>query len=104
MKTAPWPVPTFILNGQRIHVENGVCVDDHGTLAGSDLDMATAVRNTVNHVGASLTEAAFMAATAPARFIGLGASRGALSLGQRADLVWLDPDLQVKGVFIGGCQ
>ena len=92
---------TFILNGQRIHVENGVCVGDDGTLAGSDLDMATAVRNTVQHIGVSISDAAMMAATAPARFLGLGAARGSLSVGQRADIVWLDKDLNIRGTFIG---
>lgn len=92
---------TFILNGQRIHVENGVCVGDDGTLAGSDLDMATAVRNSVQHIGVSISDAAIMAATAPARFLGLGAARGSLSVGQRADIVWLDKDLNIRGTFIG---
>jgi N-acetylglucosamine-6-phosphate deacetylase len=72
-----------------------------GTLAGSDLDMATAVRNAIEHVGVSLGDAAIMAATAPANFLGLGASRGSLAVGQRADIVWLDKALQIKGTFIG---
>ncbi len=93
---------TFMLNGKRIHVENGVCVDDNGTLAGSDLDMADAVRNVVQTVGRTLPEAAIMAATAPAHFLGLGAERGRLSVGQRADIVWLDKKLNLKGTFIGG--
>ena len=93
---------TFVLNGKRIHVENGVCVDDNGTLAGSDLDMADAVRNVVQVVGRTLPEAAVMAATAPAQFLGLDAERGTLSVGRRADIVWLDRRLAVKGTFIGG--
>ena len=92
---------TFILNGKRIHVENGVCVDDNGTLAGSDLDMVDAVRNIVQSVGRTLPEAAIMAATAPAHFLGLGAERGTLRAGQRADIVWLDKTLNIKGTFIG---
>ena len=92
---------TFVLNGQRIHVDNGVCVDDAGTLAGSDLDMATAVRNCVEKAGVSLADAAMMAATAPARFLGLGSARGSLAVGQRADMVWLDKALQVRGTYIG---
>jgi len=71
-------------------------------LAGSDLDMADAVRNVVRTVGRSLPEAARMAATAPAHFLGLQAERGALSIGQRADIVWLDKKLNLKGTFIGG--
>jgi N-acetylglucosamine-6-phosphate deacetylase len=93
---------TFMLNGKRIHVENGVCVDDNGTLAGSDLDMADAVRNIVQTVGRSLPEAALMAATAPAHFLGLQDERGSLSVGRRADIVWLDKKLNLKGTFIGG--
>jgi N-acetylglucosamine-6-phosphate deacetylase len=93
---------TFMLNGKRIHVENGVCVDDSGTLAGSDLDMADAVRNVVQTVGRTLPEAAVMAATAPAQFLGVGAERGSLRVGQRADIVWLDRKLNLKGTFIGG--
>ena len=92
---------TFMLNGRRIHVENGVCVDDNGTLAGSDLDMATAVRNTVQQVGRSIVETAVMAATAPAHFLGLGAVQGTLAVGQRADIVWMDKKLNLKGTFIG---
>lgn len=104
MPTVGSKARTFILNGRLIHVEDGVCVDENGTLAGSDLDMATAVRNVVTHVGVSVAEAAFMAATAPAHFLGLGSARGSVSVGQRADLVWLDDALQVRGVFLGGAE
>jgi N-acetylglucosamine-6-phosphate deacetylase len=104
MPTVGSATRTFLLNGRLIHVENGVCVDENGTLAGSNLDMATAVRNVVNHVGVSVAGAAIMAATAPAHFLGLGSARGSLSVGQRADLVWLDDALQVRGVFLGGAE
>ena len=43
----------------------------------------------------------FMAATAPAEFLGLGAARGSLVVGQRADIVWLDKALDIQGTFIG---
>ena len=101
MPTVGSDTKTFVLNGQTIIVRDGVCVGPDGTLAGSDLDMATAVRNTVNHIGRTLPEAAIMAATAPAHFLGLGASRGSLVVGQRADIVWMDAHLQMKGTFIG---
>jgi N-acetylglucosamine-6-phosphate deacetylase len=101
MPTVGSETKTFVLNGQTITVRDGVCVGPDGTLAGSDLDMATAVRNTVEHIGRTLGEAAIMAATAPAHFLGLGSSRGSLAIGQRADIVWMDADLQVRGVFIG---
>ncbi|MEI9902599.1 MAG: N-acetylglucosamine-6-phosphate deacetylase [Asticcacaulis sp.] len=101
MPTVGSATKTFVLNGQTIHVENGVCVGEDGTLAGSDLDMATAVRNCVQHGGVDIVAAALMAATAPARFLELGSARGSLVPGQRADIVWLDRDLNLKGTFIG---
>ena len=101
MPTVGSTTKSFVLNGQPIPVENGVCVGPDGTLAGSDLDMATAVRNAVEKIGVSIGDAAMMAAGAPAAFLGLAAARGALAPGQRADVVWLDRDLQVRGTFIG---
>ncbi|MBR7518732.1 hypothetical protein KC217_24005, partial [Mycobacterium tuberculosis] len=44
----------FDLQGRRIRVVDGVCVDDHGTLAGSDLGMAAAVRNAIAMLGLTL--------------------------------------------------
>lgn len=93
---------TFRLNGKTIRVENGVCVGEDGTLAGSDLDMKTAVRNAVEMLGLSLAQAAVMAASAPARFLGLEAERGVLQPGARADLVWLDARLELHATWIGG--
>lgn len=101
MPTVGSKTKTFVLNGQAIHVENGVCVGPDGTLAGSDLDMVTAVRNAIRLADASIVDAAIMAATAPAEFLGLGAARGSLVVGQRADVVWLDEDLEIQGTFIG---
>jgi len=38
---------SFMLHGRRVHVKDGICVDEAGTLAGSSIDMATSVRNCV---------------------------------------------------------
>ncbi len=91
----------FRLQGHEVHAEGGVCVNGEGVLAGSDLDMATAVANTVRLLGRSLADAATMASSAPARFLRL-ADRGTLVPGLRADLVWLDAELRLRGVWIGG--
>ncbi|MET0338098.1 MAG: N-acetylglucosamine-6-phosphate deacetylase, partial [Caulobacter sp.] len=53
---------TFNLQGRQITVKNGVCVGPDGTLAGSDLDMAGAVRNAMAMTGLTLPQAANMAA------------------------------------------
>ncbi|MBI1198593.1 MAG: N-acetylglucosamine-6-phosphate deacetylase [Phenylobacterium sp.] len=92
---------SFTLQGRQIRVLDGVCVDDDGVLAGSNLDMATALRNMVAMAGVTLEEASVMASAAPAAFLGL-ADRGVLAPGARADLVWLDAARHVRGVWIGG--
>jgi N-acetylglucosamine-6-phosphate deacetylase len=94
--------PTFVLKGETITVKDGVCQTADGTLAGSALDMATAVRNTVNMVGVPFDEAARMAATYPAAFLGLGATHGHIAAGYRADLVVMDDNHEVVETWIGG--
>ena len=75
-----------------------------GRLAGSLLDMGQAVRNCVMHAGIPLADALAMASAYPADFLGLSESRGRLAPGLRADLVWLDDDLRVRAIWIGGAR
>ena len=93
---------SFVLQGKTIAVKDGVCVDEHGTLAGSDLDMAGAVRNAVALLGLSLAEASRMASRNPAEFLGLGDVVGRIAPGYSGDLVLLDDGLQVLDTWIGG--
>ncbi|MBE2990434.1 N-acetylglucosamine-6-phosphate deacetylase [Sphingomonas sp. CFBP 13603] len=93
---------SFVLQGREIHVENGRCVGADGTLAGSDLDMAGAVRNTVDRLGVAPEIAAAMAATYPAAFLRLSQERGTLQVGRTADWVVLTRDLHPVGTWIGG--
>jgi N-acetylglucosamine-6-phosphate deacetylase len=92
----------FVLQGKRIVVQGGVCLDERGTLAGSDLDMASAVRNAVRLLGLDLMEASRMASRNPAAFLGLDHERGRIAHGCYADLVLLDDDLQVQETWIEG--
>jgi N-acetylglucosamine-6-phosphate deacetylase len=94
--------PSYELYGETITVQDGVVRNAAGALAGSALDMLTAVRNTVNLLGLSLEEAARMAATYPADFLGLGATHGRIAPRYHADLVALDGDLQLKATWVGG--
>jgi N-acetylglucosamine-6-phosphate deacetylase len=93
---------SFDLQGRQIHVVDGVCVDAHGTLAGSDLDMISAVRNAMSMLGLSLQDAVSIASGSPAAFLGLQDERGRIAVGQAADLVLLDDDLQIRATWIGG--
>jgi N-acetylglucosamine-6-phosphate deacetylase len=93
---------SFDLQGRHIRVVDGVCVDDNGTLAGSDLDMIGAVRNAVSMLGLSLEDAVSIASSAPAAFLGLTGQRGAIRVGLAADLVLLGDDLRVRRTWIDG--
>ncbi|MDR6626112.1 N-acetylglucosamine-6-phosphate deacetylase [Caulobacter segnis] len=92
----------FILQGREITVRDGVCVDDAGTLAGSDLDMAAAVRNAVRTLDLPLADAVMMASAAPAAFLGLAHQRGRIAPGLAADFCLLDDDLNVAKTWIDG--
>ena len=93
---------TFELQGRTIQVRDGACYDDVGQLAGSDLTMAAAVRNTVELLGVDLAVASQMASGSPAAFLGLSAETGRIAVGLRADLVLLDDALEVTETWIGG--
>jgi N-acetylglucosamine-6-phosphate deacetylase len=94
--------PSFVLNGEIAIARDGLLTMPDGTLAGSVLDMAQAVRNTVAWLDVPLDEALRMASTYPADFIGLGASHGRIASGYAADLVALDAQLQVRATWIAG--
>jgi N-acetylglucosamine-6-phosphate deacetylase len=93
----------FELYGQPMQCSDGRCTTPDGVLAGSALDMASAVRNTVE-LGLPLDEACRMAATYPADFLGLGRSHGRIAPGYRADLVELDGALEVAATWIDGTR
>ena len=94
--------PDYVLNGETIVVRDGICQTAQGVLAGSALDMASAVRNAVQLLGLPLEEAVRMASTYPAEFLGLGASHGRIAPGYRADLVVLDDEYHVQRSWISG--
>ena len=73
-----------------------------GSLAGSALDMATAVRNAVRMLGLPLEEAARMASRYPAEFLGLGDRYGRIAPGYAADFALLDDALDVRATWIAG--
>ncbi len=92
----------FEQNGQRIVVRDNACFLGDGRLAGSTLDMASAVRHCSGPIALPLDEALRMASTYPAEFLGLNARLGRIKIGYDASLVWLDKGLEVKAVWIEG--
>ncbi|WP_312317044.1 N-acetylglucosamine-6-phosphate deacetylase [Stenotrophomonas sp.] len=94
--------PSYELYGEVITAVDGVVRNAAGSLAGSALDMATAVRNAVQQLGLPLEEAARMAARYPAQFLNLDDRLGEIAEGYQADLVLLDEALQVRATWIAG--
>ena len=94
---------TFMLGGRTITAGPNACTRDDGTLAGTTLDMASAVRNAVKFLQMPLTDALRAAAAEPARFLGLAHRLGHLAPGCRADMVALDVnDIVVLETWVAG--
>lgn len=102
MPTVGWDRREFMLGGQRIVARDGRCTDAAGTLAGSDLNMAEAVRNARRLMGVDLAAAARMASAVPAAILGLSGETGAIVPGLRADLVLVDGAMTVLESWISG--
>ena len=93
---------SFMLQGRRITVKDGVCVDENGTLSGSAIDMATAVRNAMQLLELPLETAVRMASTYPAQFLGLDDELGRIAPGCRASFVIADDRMRVQSTWIDG--
>ena len=92
----------FELGGRSVECRDGRCTTSDGTLAGSALDMASAVRNAVGLLGVPLEEALRMASLYPAAFLRLDHEHGRVAPGHRADFTVLDENLHVRETWIGG--
>ena len=83
------------LGGQKVFVKNGEARLADGTLAGSVLKMNVAVKNMVEKVGVSFTDAIDFATKNPARMMGLSDKKGSIKVGKDADFAVLDKDFNV---------
>ena len=93
---------TFTLAGQEIVRSNGKVTTAQGTLAGSDLDMASAVRNCVGMLDIPLEEALRMASLYPAQFLAIDDKYGKIAPGYQASLALLNRQLKVIDTWIDG--
>jgi N-acetylglucosamine-6-phosphate deacetylase len=87
--------------GQTITVRNGRTSNAQGSIAGSVITILDAVRLMLS-LGASEVDVARMAATNPARLLGIDGECGSIAEGKRADLVALDRVGGVRLTIIGG--
>ena len=91
-----------MLDGQCISAVAGKLTDASGTLAGSDLDMLTAVNNAAAFARIDWFEAVRMATLYPARALGLAGELGAIRPGYRASLLALDGQRRIRASWIDG--
>src|SRR5436189_249183 len=88
-------------DGEPIVRRDGVGVmPDGSALASGVMGMDHMVRTIHRLTGVPLWEVIRMASLTPARIAGWDADIGSIEVGKRADLVWLDDELDVKGVWI----
>lgn len=87
--------------GELIKVKDGRTSNTKGSIAGSVVTMPDAVRLMLS-LGATENEVARMAATNPARLLGVDHECGTIETGKRADLVVLDEKGKVQLTLVGG--
>ncbi len=89
-------------SGHKVIIEDGVAkLPDRSAFAGSVATMDRLVKNMVTLAKATLTDTVKMAATTPARIMGL-TDRGTLEVGKRADIVLFDDEFRVSRTIVAG--
>lgn len=92
----------FVLNNETIKAENGRCATADNTLAGSDLDMISAVKNSVDSLGVTWQEAIRMGSTYPAQCLNIDHQLGFLKPGFKASMIQIDHNIDLQQVWIEG--
>lgn len=93
---------SFPLNGEQIQTRDGCNYTENGVLAGSDLDMCSAVKNIVSFTGIDYLEALRMASLYPAQALGVDSQLGRIAPEYRGNLVALDGNRRVTATWIDG--
>ena len=91
----------FQIDGRTIRVCDGRCTTADGGLAGSALDMITAVNNAARFADIDWFEAVRMASLYPARALGLDGIYGRIRPGSKAGFVAVDSKRTASRVWTG---
>jgi N-acetylglucosamine-6-phosphate deacetylase len=95
------PDGKYMLGQFEVTVSGGVCRNSEGKLAGSTLTLDKAMKN-VMALGKTFAEATRMLTLNPAGLLGVEFKKGALRVGADADILLMDEELQLGGVWIRG--
>jgi len=93
---------SFILNGEVITADGDACFNPDRALAGSNLNMAKAVKNARELLNLDLATASRMASINPAQLMGLDREIGCLKPGMKANFVAINEDGVVQRTWIDG--
>ncbi len=102
MPTVGSDAPQFQIGDTQIQLNNGKLSSEDGTLAGSHLNMAAAVKNCCEMMHVELPHASQMASAIPAKFMGLADNYGQIAIGYRADFVHINNAYEVQSTWIAG--
>lgn len=104
MEASGCPDGEYSIAGMPVFVRNGKAVTSDGALAGSTLDLFTALVNFMRFTHRSLEEALPCATINPANEVGIGDIVGSLDNGKRADFIIInDKDNPViESVYVNG--
>ena len=87
----------------RTIIEDGVCkLSDRSALAGSIATMDRLIRTMVQKAEIPLADAVRMASETPARIMGIYDRKGSLEVGKDADIIIMDENLELQGVWSMG--
>ncbi len=94
----------YSIAGQKVYVVDGKAVNEEGAIAGSTLDMYTALKNYMKFCDLSLEEALPAATVNPAKMVHLDSVCGMIKEGYRADLLILDSksEMNIEAVYSAG--
>lgn len=97
--------PEHLRLDPRMIVEDGVCkLADRSALTGSIASGIRLIQVMVEKAGVSVADCVRMAATNPARLMGIDDRKGSIERGKDADLILFDENFRLQSVWIGGKQ
>lgn len=99
IRSAGMPDGEFISGGQKVILKDGIAKLEDGTIAGAFMFLFDALKNVVS-MGVPFEDALRSATQTPAEMLGI--KKGKIEKGYDADLLFIDEDINLKKVIIGG--
>ena len=92
----------YTLGGQKVFVKDEKPLLESGNIAGSTLNLQKSVYNIVKYLKVPLIDAVRMASLNPAKAIHMDNELGSIEIGKRADLIFIDDEIDIKKVILNG--